>query len=51
MTRRSDILTIFAVAAVLALVFYYLAHYGLHLPSEIEPMDAPRSTAFPGAAC
>jgi hypothetical protein len=47
MTRRSDILKIFAVAAVLALVLYYLAHYGLHLPSEIEPApkDAPASTA------
>jgi hypothetical protein len=32
MTRRSDILKIFAIAAILAAGFYYLAHYGLHLP-------------------
>jgi hypothetical protein len=28
------------------MMFYYLAHHGLHLPSEIEPsapMDAPAS--------
>jgi hypothetical protein len=29
MTRRSDIVKILAIAAVLAKVFYYLAHYGL----------------------
>jgi hypothetical protein len=40
MSRRSDILKIFAVAAVLAMALYYLAHYGLHLPSEIEPRQA-----------
>jgi hypothetical protein len=43
----------FAVAAVLAIVFYYFAHYGLHLPSEIEPSapkDAPRLYGLPGAA-
>jgi hypothetical protein len=33
MTRRSDILKIFVIAAVLAGALYYLAHYGLHLPS------------------
>jgi hypothetical protein len=33
MTRRSDILKVFAVAAVLAGTFYYLANYGLHPPS------------------
>jgi hypothetical protein len=29
MTRRSDIAKIFAIAAVLAGAFYYLAHHGL----------------------
>jgi hypothetical protein len=35
MTRRSDIVKIFAVAAVLAMVFYYLAHYGLTCPENV----------------
>jgi hypothetical protein len=29
MTRRIDILKIFAVAAVIGAVFYYLAHHGV----------------------
>jgi hypothetical protein len=32
MTRRSDIIKIFIIAAVLAIGLYYLAHYGLHWP-------------------
>jgi len=32
MTRRSDIIKIFVLAALLGAVFYYLAHYGLSLP-------------------
>ena len=35
MTRRSDIAKIFAIAAVLAMVFYYLAHYGLACPENV----------------
>ena len=35
MTRRSDIVKIFAVAAVLAMVFYYLARYGLTCPENV----------------
>jgi hypothetical protein len=35
MTRRSDILKIFAIAAVLAMVFYHLAHYGLACPDNV----------------
>jgi hypothetical protein len=31
-TRRSDIIKVFIVAALLGAVFYYLAHYGLSLP-------------------
>jgi hypothetical protein len=29
MTRRSDVIKIFAIAALLGAAFYYLAHYGL----------------------
>jgi hypothetical protein len=29
MTRRSDLAIIFAVAATVGILFYYLAHYGL----------------------
>ena len=36
MTRRSDILKIFAVVAVLALVFYYLAHSVAPCDQKIE---------------
>jgi hypothetical protein len=32
MTRRSDIIKIFAIAALLGIGFYYLAHYGLSWP-------------------
>jgi hypothetical protein len=35
MTRRSDIVKIVAIAAVLAMVFYYLAHYGLTCPENV----------------
>jgi hypothetical protein len=35
MTRRSDIAKIFAIAAVLAMVFDYLAHYGLACPENV----------------
>jgi hypothetical protein len=35
MTRRSDIVKIFAVAAVLAIVLYYLVHYGLTCPENV----------------
>ena len=34
MTRRSDIIKIFIVAALLGAAFYYLAHYGLSLPQS-----------------
>jgi hypothetical protein len=34
MTRRSDIIKIFAIAAILGIAFYYLAHYGLSLPQR-----------------
>ena len=34
MTRRIDILKIIAVAATIGIVFYYLAHYGLHWPQQ-----------------
>jgi hypothetical protein len=34
MIRRSDIAKIFAVAAVLAIAFFCLAHYGLRLPQQ-----------------
>jgi hypothetical protein len=34
MTRRSDIIKIFVVAAVVGAAFYYLAHYGLSLPQS-----------------
>jgi hypothetical protein len=35
MTRRSDIVKIFAIAAVMAMVFYYLAHFGLACPENV----------------
>jgi hypothetical protein len=35
MTRRSDIIMIFPIAAVVAIVFYYLAHYGLTCPENV----------------
>jgi hypothetical protein len=35
MTRRSDIVKIFTIAAALAIVFYYLAHYGLACPENV----------------
>jgi hypothetical protein len=34
MTRRSDIIKIFAIAALLGVAFYYLAHYGLSWPQR-----------------
>jgi hypothetical protein len=34
MTRRSDIIKIFAIAALLGIAFYYLAHYGLSWPQR-----------------
>ena len=34
MTRRSDIVKIFAIAALLGVAFYYLAHYGLSWPQR-----------------
>ena len=34
MTRRSDIIKIFAIAAILGFAFYYLGHYGLSLPQR-----------------
>ena len=35
MTRRSDIIKIFVIAALLGVLFYYLAHYGLSVPQSI----------------
>jgi hypothetical protein len=34
MTRRSDVIKIFIIAALLGAGFYYLAHYGLSLPQS-----------------
>ena len=35
MTRRSDIIKILVIAALLGVLFYYLAHYGLSVPQSI----------------
>jgi hypothetical protein len=35
MTRRSDIIKILVIAALLGALFYYLAHYGLSVPQSI----------------
>jgi hypothetical protein len=35
MTRLSDGVKIFAIVAVLAKAFYYLAHYGLACPENV----------------
>ena len=37
MTRRSDIIKIFAIVVVLGIAFYYLAQYGLSLPPGLSP--------------
>jgi hypothetical protein len=42
MTRRSDIINIFALAAALALAFYYLAQYGPFCLPNSSP-DCPLS--------
>jgi hypothetical protein len=34
-TRRANIVKIFASFAVLAMIFYYLAHYGLACPEDV----------------
>ena len=34
MTRRSDIIKILIIAALLGALFYYLAHYGLSWPQR-----------------
>ena len=34
MTRRSEIIKIFAIAALLGVAFYYLAHYDLSWPQR-----------------
>jgi hypothetical protein len=37
MTRRIDILKLIIIAAAIGGLFYYLAHYGLRLPSGPSP--------------
>jgi hypothetical protein len=34
-TRRSDIIKIFAIAAIPVMLFDYLAHYGLACPDDV----------------
>jgi hypothetical protein len=46
MTRRSDIVKIFAIAAVLAKMFYYLAYYGLACPENVCHVTASRGCAL-----
>jgi hypothetical protein len=48
-TRRANIVKIFASFAVLAMIFYYLAHYGLACPEDVQDIADKRLASSGGA--